>query len=183
MANTKKTTTSKAKAPAQPKVETAPVEKVTKAAIPTDVDPNRLITVYNGFDGILVYKSPRTKEVFTWDALGDEQDIELRELRSAKSSAKSFFSQNWFMFGEDDQWVIDYLGVRKYYKNALGIDEFDELFDKPVSEMTAIIAGLSDGQRKSVSYRARQKVNDGEIDSRKTISALEEALGIELEEK
>jgi len=107
MANTKKTTTSKAKAPAQPKVETAPVEKVTKAAIPTDVDPNQLITVYNGFDGILVYKSPRTKEVFTWDALGDEQDIELRELRSAKSSAKSFFSQNWFMFGEDDQWVID----------------------------------------------------------------------------
>jgi len=49
--------------------------------------------------------------------------------------------------------------------------------------MTAIIAGLSDGQRKSVSYRARQKVNDGEIDSRKTIAALEEALGIELEEK
>lgn len=177
-------TTSKAKT-TKPATVKAPVvkEPVKKVEIPKEVDVNQLITVYNGFDGILVYKSSRTGEVFTWDAMGDVQDLELRELRSAKSSAKSFFSQNWFMFDEDDQWVIDYLGVRKYYQNALGIDDFETLFDKPVGELTAIIAGLSDGQRKSVGYRARQMIMDGEIDSRKTIAALEEALGIELEMK
>lgn len=184
-AKSAKTATSTKSTAAKTERAEAPVTKepVKKVAIPKDVDINQLITVYNGFDGILVYKSPRTGEIFTWDAMGDVQDLELRELRSAKSSAKSFFSQNWFMFDEDNQWVIDYLGVRKYYQNALGIDDFDGLFDRPISELTAIIAGLSDGQRKSVGYRARQMVLDGEIDSRKTIAALEEALGIELEMK
>lgn len=42
---------------------------------------------------------------------------------------------------------------------------------------------MSAGQKKSIAYRAIEMIADGEIDSRKTIAALEEALGIELIEK
>lgn len=172
------------------KKTTVTVEKTTqkvaqepKKIVPRDVDPNEIITVYNGFQGALIYVSPRTKETFRWDAFGDSQEIEIRELRNAKSSAKRFFINNWFMFAEEDAWVVDYLGVGQYYKYALNLEEFDELFTKTPSEIEKSIAKLSNGQKKSVTYRARQLVAAGEIDSNKAISALEKALGAELIER
>jgi hypothetical protein len=182
MANntTKKTTQNKKATSAKQVVEKA---KVETNIVPKDIDDSQYITVVNGSQGKLVYVSPRTKEVFVWDGFGDEQEIELRELRNAKSSAKGFFLNNWFMFKEEDAWVIDYLGLHQFYASALPIGDFDGLFEKPIPEIKKIVSGLSDGQKKSVSYRATQLVTDGTIDSRKTIMALEEALGIELIEK
>lgn len=162
---------------------TATATKNSKPMIPKEVDPNQIIIVLNGFQGKLVYESPRTHEVYCWDAFGDEQEIDLRELRNAKSSAKKFFMNNWFMFREEDAWVIDYLGLNQYYKNALNLEEFDKLFTKSTSEIEKVISKLSAGQKKSVAYRARQLVLEGKIDSNKTIAALEKFLGIELIER
>ena len=173
---TKKTATSTANT-------TAPVEKGEKPIVPKEIDTNQIITVLNGFQGRLVYESPRTHEVYRWETFGDEQEIELRELRNAKSSAKKFFMNNWFMFNEDDAWVIDYLGLNQYYKNAINLEDFDELFKKSASEIEKVISKLSAGQKKSVAYRARQLVLEGEIDSNKAIAALEKSLGIELIER
>ncbi len=151
--------------------------------IPKDVDPTTIVTVKNGFQGKLIYISPRSRERFVWDEFGDEQEMELRELRNAKSSAKPFFENNWFMFDEDNAWVIPYLGLNKYYKYAIKLEDFDEVFEKTPDQIKNIISGMSVGQKKSLSYRARQLMADGEIDSRKVISALEEALDVELIEK
>lgn len=164
-------------------VQTDSVEKSVTPIIPKDIDPNQIVLVRNGFQGKLVYVSPRTKEVYRWDGFGDEQEMELRELRNAKSSAKKFFINNWFMFDKEDAWVIDYLGLNQYYKNSLNLDEFDSLFTKSASEIKKVISKLSDGQKKSIAYRARHMVLANEIDSNKVIAALEEALGIELVEK
>lgn len=149
-----------------------------KPIIPKDVDPSQYIIVRNGFQGMLVYKSSRTGEVFKWDSFGAEQEMELRELRNAKNSAKAFFINNWFMFDED--WVIDWLGVRQYYKHAIPIDSFDDIFKLTPAKLKDAVSKLSRGQKRSVGYRATELIKEGEIDSRKTISALEEALGISL---
>lgn len=50
-------------------------------------------------------------------------------------------------------------------------------------EIGDIVASLSDGQKRSLSYRARVKIANEEIDSTKMIRALEEALGTALVEK
>ena len=71
----------------------------------------------------------------------------------------------------------------KYYKHALNSEDFDDIFSKPADELEATLAELTDGQRKSVGYRARQLIASGDIDSRKTVSMLERCLGIELVEK
>ena len=147
------------------------------------VDPNEVITVYNGFQGRLVYVSSRTKEVFRWNEFGDTQGIEMRELINAKSSAKKFFVNNWFMFDDEFAWVLEYLNVANYYRNALPLDKFDELFTKSPTEIEDTIAKLSEGQKRSVMYRAQRLYADGEIDSNKAIAALERALGINLSEK
>ena len=97
-----------------------------------------------------------------------------------KNRAGGKFSA-WFLF--DDPQVIEWLGVSQYYKHALTVDGFDELFDKTPAEIKKIVSNLSNGQKSSVAFRARSKIKEGEIDSIKVINALEDALGVELIER
>jgi hypothetical protein len=156
-------------------------ETTKKPVVPKEIAPNQIITVRNGFQGRLVYKSKRTGERWSWESFGAEQDMELSELKNARNSNKKYFINNWFMFDED--WVIDYLGMRQYYKNSLNIQDFDQLFKKPVGEIEDIISKLSEGQRKSVAYRAKQLIAEEEIDSNRVINTLEKCLGVELVER
>lgn len=157
------------------------VRTVKKPIVPKDVDPDQIVTVRNGFQGRLIYKSKRTGEQWVWEAFGAEQDMELSELKNARNSNKKYFINNWFVFDED--WIIDYLGMRQYYKYSLNINDFDQLFKRPADEIEDIISKLSDGQRKSVAYRARQLIAENEIDSNKVINMLEKCLGVELIER
>lgn len=156
-------------------------EKTAKPIVPKDIDPEQYVTVRNGFQGRLVYVSKHTGERFVWDQFGAEQEMELRELKNAKNSYKKFFENNWFMFDED--WIVDYLGVQRFYRNAVRIEDFDEIFQKDAKTISEIISDMSDGQKKSVAYRARVLIADGAIDSNKAITALEESLGVELVER
>lgn len=187
MATTKNTSTAKrttTKIVSQP----APEDAVTREAVPAPVEketyiikeyqPTTFVTVRNGFSGTLIYKSKRTGETFVWDDFGDEQDIELQELKNAKNSSKIFFENNWFLI--DDPNILAYLGVDRFYKNALAFDNFDDLFEMSPDEIGERISQLSKGQKQSVEFRARQLIVDGTIDSRKVITALEKSLGVQL---
>ena len=156
-------------------------EAEKKPLVPKDIDPSQYVTVRNGFQGRLVYKSKRTGERFVWDSFGAEQDMELSELRNARNSNKKYFINNWFVF--DEPWIVDYLGMGKYYRFAISIQDFDKLFTKPASEIEKTIANLSDGQKQSVAYRAKQLISEGGIDSNRLIATLEKCLGIELIER
>ena len=195
MAN--KTTSSKAKgttaktsisqkarvdAPAtKPEIIEKPIEAVKPVV--KEIDPTQYVTVLNGYQGKLTYKSKKTGELFKWNEFGSEQEMELRELRNAKNTYKKYFEKNWFMFSDEFAWVIDYLGVGQYYKNAISIDEFDTIFQKTPDELKKIIEGLSDGQKKAVAFRAKTLIADEVIDSNKVIRTLEEILGVELIER
>ena len=152
-----------------------------KPIIPKDIDASQFVTVRNGFQGKLVYVSKRTGETFIWGEFGSEQEMELRELRNAKNSYKTFFVNNWFMFDED--WIVDYLGVRQYYRHALPIDGFDDVFKQKPAELKKTINTLSEGQKRSVAYRAKELISEHKIDSLSVITTLEKALNIELIEK
>ena len=178
----------KAATAAKPKVtseakEVAEEKEVNTPIIPKDIDQNMIITVKNGFNGKLVYVSPRTHEQFVWNEFGDEQELELKELRNIKSSAKGFFENNWLMFDDEFVWAVGYLGLERYYKNAVKLSDFDKIFDMSPEDISDVIANMSEGQKRSLSYRAKQFVAEGKIDSRKIIAALEKALGMELIER
>ena len=143
-------------------------EKTVKPIVPKDIDPEQYVTVRNGFQGRLVYVSKHTGERFVWDQFGAEQEMELHELKNAKNSYKKFFENN---------------GVQRFYRNAVRIEDFDEIFQKDAKTISEIISDMSDGQKKSVAYRARVLIADGAIDSNKAITALEESLGVELVER
>lgn len=149
--------------------------------IPKEIDPHQIVTVRNGFQGRLVYKSRKTGERFVWETFGAEQDMEIGELRNAKSANKKYFINNWFMF--DEPWIPDYLGMAQYYKFAIPIEDFDKFFEKPAAELEEAVAKLSDGQKQSVAYRAKQLIADKAIDSIKAVEALEKGLGVDLVER
>lgn len=157
---------------------TANVSEKKSYRVKSDLDPSMYVTVKNGFNGTLVYKSKRTGERFIWDQFGDEQEMELSELKSAKNSYKAFFVNNWFLF--DDPEIVEWLGMSQFYKHALNSATFDKLFTKSPDEIKKTVAQLSDGQKKSVVFRAKQLIKNGDIDSIKTINALEDCLSVEL---
>ncbi len=174
-------TTNKTSARAAVKEVEPEVSQASKPLIAKDIDIHQYVTVRNGFQGKLVYVSPKTGERFVWDGFGTEQEMELLELRNAKNSAKKFFQNNWFMFDED--WIVDYLGLKQFYRHAIKIEDFDKIFETSPAEIKNTVASLSDGQKKSVAYRAKILIAEGKIDSNKAINALEEALGVELVER
>ena len=169
--------TTKPQGSVNPGGETSPEKK----PIPKKIDPHQYITVRNGFQGRLIYVSKRTGEKFVWENFGDEQEIELIELKNAKNASKKFFINNWFVF--EDSWVIDYLGVGQFYRNALRLEDFDRVFTLSPDEIRETIGKLSAGQKRSLAYRAKELIARGEIDSNRAIAALEESLGIELVER
>lgn len=174
---TKTTTAAKEKEVVTTEVVEAPAEK-KQYKVKKNLDPNMIVTVKNGFQGRLIYKSRRTNERFEWETFGDEQDMDLQELKNARNSSKAFFINNWFLI--DDPEVLEYLGVSQYYKYALNFKSFDDLFENAPDDIKDTIAHLSTGQKKSVAYRAKELIADGVIDSIKVINALEESLSIEL---
>lgn len=170
-----------------PVTDVAPSDKATESKskkeyrVKQNLDPNTIITVRNGYQGKLVYRSRKTNEKFEWESFGDEQDMDLQELKNARNASKVFFENNWFLI--DDPEVLDYLGVSQFYRHALTADSFDDLFSMPADEVRNRIATLSSGQKKTVAYRAKQLIREKKIDSLSVITALEEGLSIELIER
>ena len=169
-----------------------PVEAVEKETEPSpapkksyrvkrDLSPDTIVTIKNGFHGKLVYKSRRTGEVIVWEDFMAEQDVELGELKAAKASDKAFYKNNWFLI--DDPEILEYLGVTQFYKYALNSQSFDELFYKTADEITEAVKKLSEGQKRSVAYRAKYLIENGELDTLSVINALEKSLDTELIER
>lgn len=171
-----------AKAPAEeaPQVLEAPKKEAPQKAykVRKQLDPHTIVTVKNGFPGMLIYESSKTGEMFRWESLGDEQDMELQELKNARNASKAFYVNNWFRI--DDPEILDYLGVAEYYKNALNLIDDETLRALKPEDIRSTVMKMSDGQKLALKYRVKQMIENGDIDSMKMITAFEEALGVEL---
>lgn len=174
-----------ANAPAEeaPQVLEAPKKEAPKQAykVRKQLDPHTIVTVKNGFPGMLIYESSKTGEMFRWESLGDEQDMELQELKNARNASKAFYVNNWFRI--DDPEILDYLGVAEYYKNALNLIDDETLRALKPEDIRSTVMKMSDGQKLALKYRVKQMIENGDIDSMKMITAFEEALGVELIER
>ena len=174
-----------AKAPAEeaPQVLEAPEKEAPKQAykVRKQLDPHTIVTVKNGFPGMLIYESSKTGEMFRWESLGDEQDMELQELKNARNASKAIYVNNWFRI--DDPEILDYLGVAEYYKNALNLIDDETLRALKPEDIRSTVMKMSDGQKLALKYRVKQMIENGDIDSMKMITAFEEALGVELIER
>lgn len=140
-----------------------------------------MVLVKNGFYGRLVVRLPKAGYVVLFDNFGDEDYIELSELKTLRNSSPKFFTNGWLLIDDPD--TIEFLTLGNLYKNTLSIDEMSGIFSLSVEDMETTIKSMSDGQKKSITYRAMELIEIGEVDSRKTIEMLEKALSTQLIEK
>lgn len=180
-----KASASKKKSP-EVEIKEEVVQKETavksKSAVREKVDLplDMLVECKNGTPGKLIYVSKRQQGYQeTWANFGDSAYIELAELISMRNTKRKFFEQNWIII--DDVDVLKYLKVDQYYKGAIPCEELDGIFDKNPAEMVSIIEKMSNGLKTTVQRRAFEKVRNGQIDSKKAIAALENALNCKFE--
>ena len=83
----------------------------------------------------------------------------------------------------DDPEVIEYLGVAEYYKRAFNLGNEAILQAMSPSEIKAAVAAMPNGRQLALKYRVKQMIEDGTLDSIKSITAFEDALGVELIER
>lgn len=166
--DTKKTTTGAA--PAAPSRRSAPT-----------IPSNEEILVYNGFYGMLNYTSKRGGNPLLFMQFGDSDYITFGELQTMRSTQPAFFTKNWILI--EDQEVLDALNVSRYYENSLHIYEFEDVFKRPIKQLKEILAKVPETQKIVLYHLAAEKIASGEIDSKKTIDALEEAFGTSFEEE
>lgn len=173
-------TSAKTDAPAEAtaSAKKAAPSKRKKPRVRKNLDPNMFVTVRNGFHGPLYYRDNNTHEEHQWPEFGDESDMTLATLMNARGSQRRFFTDNWWLIDDPD--VIDYLGVSKYYENALTYDDFYDLFELSSDEIEQKIKGLSAGQKKSVAFMAKEQIESGELSDLNVIKMLEDTLQITL---
>lgn len=146
-----------------------------------EITNDTMVICRNGTAGTLIYKSSINPgyEV-EWNGLGDPQELEYRELVAMRGNQRRFFEENWILI--DDKNVIKKLGVDRYYKNSLTTDDFDDVFSMSPDKIKETVPGLPGGTKDAIIVTAKNKINDGTLDSRGVIKALEDSLSVDLEE-
>lgn len=174
----------KKKSPEKEKIEEVAIKakapRVAKAARP-QIDLQTKIKVVNGYSGRLVYRNTKTGYSFAMSELGDYDHIELSELIAMKNMQPGFFANGWIIIEDLD--VIETLGISKYIKNAIRPEDVEGLLNLPKDELRNKTKSISSSQKDSLLMRAYKLIEDGTIDSRKTIQNIEEVFGVELIER
>lgn len=176
----KKTTVKKT----SPTVKASVAEKETpKEAVKVkkQYDLHDLVSIRNMTAGALIYKSNRNLGYLVeWAEYGDEQPMEVLELKNMLASQRGFFERNWIWI--DDPVLVEELGIGKYYKHMLSPEQVDALFDEDVDVMIQKIESLHSDMRNTVRVVAKKKIADGEITSYTIIQALQKYFGESLTE-
>lgn len=146
-----------------------------------EITSETMVTCRNGTAGNLIYKSTLNPGyVVEWNEFGEPQELEYRELVSMRGNQRRFFEDNWILIDDPD--VIKKLGVERWYKNSITTDDFNSVFEMSPEEIKNTVSILPGGTKDAITIKAREKIKSGELDSRSTIKALEDALSVELEE-
>lgn len=156
-------------------VKVKPVKRRQK--LPNDT----LVECRNITMGKLTYKSYKQNGYkIVWNEPGDIEEIELGELMSMRNSQPKFFTKNWI--GIEDPEILEYLGVAKYYKGVPDYDDFENIFLQPFEDMKVAVANLPQGIKRTLGIKAAEMINNGTIDSVKTVKYLCEAFDLLIDE-
>lgn len=147
------------------------------------VDLNDLCEVTSCFIGEVVYKS-RSGFRMTWGDYGATQYLPVSELLTMRNEQPKFFINNLIkLTGDNAEAVSAFLQIDKYYKPLNDIGDVDEVFEMEPEEIPNVLGKLTDSMKENVARRAYMLIQNGEIDSKKTIDALSNTLGFDLNEE
>lgn len=153
------------------KQETKQPERKVKKKL----DENMLVPIVSNVDGTLIYKGGRSGQVWKFTQYGDEDVMELSELRAMLSSNRAFLEKGWLKVLDDE--VIEYLNLQRFQKNVIDRDDIDYILTQDPEQIKQSIKESSTNTKALIFSFARDKFLQGELTDYHTITAIEEGLG------
>ncbi|MNH66536.1 hypothetical protein D3C73_185690 [compost metagenome] len=145
------------------------------------LDENLLVPIASNVDGVLVYKGQRSGQVWKFSNYGDEDVMELSELRSMLSSSRAFLEKGWIKVLDDE--VIEYLNLQRFQKNVIDREDVEYILDQSPEQIEQSIKAANVNTKTLIFGFAREKFLNGELTDYHTIKAIEEGLGQPLDPK
>lgn len=141
-------------------------------------DLNEMIRVVNITNSGLSYQSKsQTGYRVDWDSYGEENFMEYKELINMRGAQRRFFEDLWIICEFD---VLVDLGVDKYYKNIIDLDNIDLLFNKSIDDLGKTLKVMPKGIRDLIVDRAFEMRKSKKLDSLSVIEVIEKTLDVDL---
>lgn len=148
------------------------------------IDADYMIPVKSNVGGVLYYKSKKTGYEETWDETGIVIEMEYGELVSMRNSQKKFFTNNWIVIEDTDEYTAEQiykaLNVDKYYTSDGAYETIDDIFEFSAKKIEEVVPTLSKAVKETIITKAYTMLaeEDERLDSKAKVKALEKALGI-----
>ena len=146
-----------------------------KRKVKQKLDDNLLVTIKSNVKGKLIYKSKRSGQEWRFTDIGDEDTIELSELRTMLSSNRAFLEKGWIIVLDDE--VIEYLNLKRLQKNVVDADDVEFLLQLEPAKILESIKEASTNTKSLLFSFAQEKFMNGELNDYRVIKAIEEGLG------
>lgn len=143
------------------------------------LDENMLVSVVSNVKGGLIYKSPRSGQVWKFTDFGDEDVMELSELRTMLSSQRAFLEKGWLKVLDEE--AIEYLNLARFQKNVVDLDDINHILEESPEQIKQAIKEANTNTKSLIFGFAREKYLVGELRDVHVIKAIEEGLGQKLD--
>lgn len=149
-------------------------EKKIKKFRPTDTIPCESIT--SGELGIVGIKSNIN---YRWANRGDITDVEYQDLAAAVMSNRDAIMRPRFIVRDED-FVSQFPQLNNVYKELYSVRDLKDILRMSPSQMENAIKALPTGAQESIKGLAATMIENGQLDSIKTIKKIDEIFGVNL---
>lgn len=144
------------------------------------INDHDLIPVMNGVIGGLYYHSERTNKSWNFESFGQEDTMEYGELITMRNKYPSYLKECRLIVLDEE--VQREFGLVELYEDVITPENVEAVFLKPYDEIVKLIDVLSQGSLQTFIETAKEKYNDGSLDSMKLIKYIESKFGFHLED-
>ncbi|WP_336764970.1 hypothetical protein [Paenibacillus sp. USHLN196] len=144
------------------------------------IEDNTSVKVVSQYDGVLVYKCPKTGERFLFNEFGVSDSMTVAQLRTMSAQHQRFFKDGWLKV-EDDE-VVQHLKLEKHAKKIITKDDCVELLKENPELIEEILSKLENDQSRQNAFRyAQNEYVNGRLRDHFVIKAIEKGLGKQLD--
>ena len=158
------------------------IEAEAKVEATRTIAPDEGIECVSVTAGELIITGKKTGNLYRWTNYGDTTTVEFQDLRVEARNAKSRPLYDPLIIIEDEDVLAlpEFESVADSYKTVISIEEIDQFFDLPLQQFAAKLRSIPKGIKNTIKSIARDKLEDGSLDSLKKVKVLDETLGTDL---
>lgn len=129
--------------------------------------------------GPLYWTGIKSHISYIWSDEGDITEVEYQDLVAAVRSSSTYITKPYFVV-EDEDFAEQYPIVKQVYEALYPISDLREVLDLSPADMKSTILSLPEGARETIKTLASQMIANGQLDSIKKISILDDIFGTKL---